>query len=66
MKAVTTKAAEKGEWVNCLGWCGKQFLSPDRTKIRFCKKCTAKKEQVERNLSKIRSFGDGLRCPSDD
>ncbi len=46
--------------VKCLGWCGKEFLSPDRTRIRFCKKCTAKKEQNERSLSKVRSFGDGM------
>ena len=48
------------ELVKCLGWCGKEFMSPDRTKIRFCKKCTTKKEQAERSSSKIRSFGDGV------
>ena len=46
--------------VKCLGWCGKEFLSPDRTKIRFCKKCTTKKEQAERSNAKVRSFGDGV------
>lgn len=30
--------------VNCLGWCNKTFLSPDRISIRFCKKCSEKKE----------------------
>lgn len=51
---------DKKEMVKCLGWCGGEFASPDRTKIRFCKKCTAKKEQQERTVSKIRSFGDGM------
>jgi hypothetical protein len=57
-----TKKEQQG-YVNCLGWCGKKFLSPDRARIRFCKRCAAKKEQAERNLSKIRSFGDGLSTP---
>lgn len=51
---------DKKEKVKCLGWCGKEFDSPDKTKIRFCKKCTTKKEQQERTMSKIRCFGDGM------
>ena len=50
----------KKDMVKCLGWCGKEFASPDKTKIRFCRKCTAKKEQAERSLSKIRTFGDNM------
>jgi len=55
----------KAELVKCLGWCGKEFLSPDKTRIRFCKACASKKDQVERNLTKIRTFGDGVSCHSD-
>jgi hypothetical protein len=25
--------------VKCLGWCNKEFISPDPIHIRFCKKC---------------------------
>jgi hypothetical protein len=53
--------ADKREGVTkCLGWCGQSFVSPDKTKLRFCKKCTTKKEHLERNAAKIRSFGDGV------
>ena len=30
--------------VNCLGWCNKSFNSPDKINVRFCKKCSEKKE----------------------
>lgn len=55
----------KTELVKCLGWCGKEFLSPDKTRIRFCKACASKKDQVERNATKIRTFGDGVSYSSD-
>ena len=37
----------------CLGkWCGyKLFYSMDKTKYRFCKKCLAKKDAVQRASS---------------
>ena len=53
----------KPQLTKCLGWCGKWFLSPDKARIRFCKACSAKKDQVERGLSKIRVVGDGLLLP---
>lgn len=30
--------------VNCLGWCGKQFHSKDKFRVRFCKKCSTRME----------------------
>ena len=36
--------------VNCLGWCNKQFRSPDKFTIRFCSKCSERKEsEVKKN-----------------
>lgn len=31
--------------VNCLGWCGKQFHSNDKIRVRFCKKCAVRREE---------------------
>ena len=42
---------KKGVMVKCLGWCGKEFLSTNKAKIRFCKKCTAKKDAAQRGTS---------------
>lgn len=30
--------------VGCLGWCNKSFFSLDKFSIRFCKKCTERKD----------------------
>jgi len=48
------------ELVKCLGWCGKMFMSPDKTRIRFCKACASKKDQAERSLTRVRTIGEGL------
>ena len=37
--------------VNCLGWCNKSFRSPDRFTVRFCKKCSEKKESEIKKTS---------------
>ena len=60
MKPLLKKQQLGYELTKCLGWCGKQFLSPDKTRIRFCRACTSKKDHAERSLAKIRTFGDGL------
>lgn len=39
--------------VQCLGWCGKEFYSPDPCRIRFCNSCSARKETAYRGMSKI-------------
>jgi Zn finger protein HypA/HybF involved in hydrogenase expression len=36
---------------NCLGWCGKKFQSPNTVTIRYCPKCSQKKNDLSRNLS---------------
>jgi hypothetical protein len=51
----------KATLVKCLGWCNKQFLSPDPTRLRFCRKCAVKKEQNERNGGKVASIAEGIK-----
>lgn len=41
MKLIPTRGGE----VNCLGWCGKTFRSPDRANIRYCEECRKIKER---------------------
>lgn len=42
--------------VNCLGWCNKQFRSPDKFTIRFCSKCSERKEsEVKKNGNSSKS-----------
>lgn len=38
---------------NCLGWCGKKFWSPDKTRIKFCAKCRQKRNDISESLSRI-------------
>lgn len=35
---------DRSGMVRCLGWCNKNFFSVDRFSIRFCKKCTERKD----------------------
>jgi len=35
---------DRSGMVGCLGWCNKNFFSLDRFSIRFCKKCTERKD----------------------
>lgn len=37
--------------VMCLGWCGKEFNSPNKVKVRYCPKCSRKKDDAQRSLS---------------
>lgn len=62
-KLAETAIADKSDagMVKCLGWCGKEFYSSDKKRLRFCKRCTTKKENAERSMSNIRSFGDDVR-----
>jgi len=50
----------------CLGrlvsgeWCNKQFYSPDKTRIRFCKECAERKTRLEREKSvRVYKVGNG-------
>ncbi len=43
--------------VKCLGWCEGTFVSPDKARIRYCKRCAAEKERLEKGMPRIRSFG---------
>ena len=41
---------DKKRKVKCLGWCDKEFMSPDPTTTRFCDRC--KRQRSLNNLSK--------------
>jgi hypothetical protein len=48
--------------VKCLGWCDKQFLSPDPSRVRFCRRCAEKKDQNQRSLGgKIASLAESVK-----
>jgi hypothetical protein len=48
--------------VNCLGWCNKRFLSPDKTRIRFCTSCRRTKERATATASRadLMSMGSSM------
>lgn len=37
---------------NCLGWCNKQFYSPDKSRIAYCDKCRNEKNNKSKNMSR--------------
>ncbi len=49
---VKEKDSLAGE-TNCLGWCGKKFWSPDKTRIRFCAKCRGKRNTASDTMSRM-------------
>jgi hypothetical protein len=61
MQKLSSNDGQKLELVRCLGWCNKEFLSPNKTSIRYCKKCSAKKEQIEHSTARIRTSSFSLR-----
>jgi len=50
--------------VNCLGWCGKQFNSKDRFRVRFCKKCSSRMEE-EHKKNKVKPNFCSLNIEND-
>lgn len=62
------KETPKGELVNCLGGCNKQFLSRDRKTNRICPICTRKLRDVsEPRVAKFGTIGGkNISIPTDD
>lgn len=52
---IQAKLADPGKVV-CLGWCNKEFNSPNKKKVRFCSACRLKKDGVSRTHN-WRAFG---------
>lgn len=41
--------------IKCLGWCNKEFVSPNKIYVRYCTKCSEKKDDVQKSHS-LRTF----------
>lgn len=48
----------------CLGWCGKDFMSPNKKVICYCEKCSIRKQHLERELHSCdRRISPGIAVP---
>lgn len=45
--------------VNCLGWCGGKFMSPDKLRVRFCAKCRRTRDHASATASRMELMAIG-------